>query len=408
MLALLLLACDTSGEEAADTAAATTTYWRDVRPILDRSCARCHTDGGQALSFDDADAVRAMADAIRAATASGRMPPPAPDPACADYEGSAELFLDVDARATLAAWADAGAPLGDPNDAPAPWIAPTLAPFDVTLLGEAPYAPSFGTTGNDYRCFVLDVGNDRRTYVTGFEAIVDRPAIVHHIVAWKVADDATFPDSGDGKPGFACDGFGQSGWEFFAGWAPGGRPVQFPDGAGMKLERDARLVLQMHYYESYAGASEEVDQSGYGLQLVESVDREVFQFPLGVEDFEVPAGATDHVEQMVVPWPERYGTVTVLGTFPHMHLRGAGFDFRVRHPDATDTCVASMDTWDFHNQQAVMLLEAVRVEGGDVLDVTCRYDNADNDEPVSWGERTDQEMCYAFTYGYSGEPLVTE
>jgi hypothetical protein len=411
MLLTLMLAC--GGDPAKDTAssaAPTTSYHRDVRPILDRSCARCHTEGGQASSFDTPEAVTALAGAIKARTQAGQMPPPAPDPACADYVGSEVLFLSDADKATLATWADEGAPLGDPTDAPAPFVADTLAPFDATLLGSAPYQPSFGETGNDYRCFVLDVGNERRTYVTGFEAIVDRMAIVHHIVVWKVGDDVTFPTADDGKPGFACDGFGQSGWDFFTGWAPGGQPVMLPEGTGMKLERDARLVLQMHYFDSYPGAAEELDQSGYGLLFAESVEREIFQFPLGVEDFEVPAGATDHVEQFVAPWPDRYGPVTIVGTFPHMHLAGSGFDFQIGHPPGDDgatpdpTCVVRMEDWDFHNQQSVMFKEPIRLEGGDVLNLTCSYDNPGT-EPIEWGERTDQEMCYAFTYGYAGEPL---
>ena len=47
-------------------------------------------------------------------------------------------------KATLAAWADDGAPLGDPADAPAPFAQETLAPFDSTLLAPAPYQPFFG------------------------------------------------------------------------------------------------------------------------------------------------------------------------------------------------------------------------------------------------------------------------
>ncbi len=409
MLALsLLFACgqDSSAPPADSAQNVTVTYWRDVRPVLDRTCARCHTERGQALSFDDPASVQALATSIATVTAAGTMPPPAPDPTCRDYVGSEALTLSADDRATLRSWADAGAPLGNEADAPAAWVAPTIAPFDATMIGEGAYQPNFAGTGNDYRCFVLDVGNPTRTWVNGFEPLVDNAAIVHHIVLWSVEADWAPPAPADAQPGFPCDGFGQGGWSFFAGWAPGGQAVRFDEGVGMPLRRDARFVLQMHYYDAFPGAENEFDQSGYGLTFADSVEREVFQLPLGVEDFTIPADRADHEEAMVVPWPERYGEVTILGSFPHMHLRGSSFEFNLRHPDTSTTCVTRVPRWDFHNQQSVVLLEPVTVGPGDVIDLRCRYDNSGNPEPVEWGERTDQEMCYGFTYGYAGGPIA--
>lgn len=403
MLALLLAACTPPDEGL--------TYYRDVRPVLDATCARCHTANGIATSFDDPAAVQALAGAIQTRTQDGTMPPPAPDPTCADYEGSDELFLADAARKTLSDWADAGAPLGDPADAPATAPALTSAPFDVELRGSAPFTPTFDETGNDYRCFVLDVGNDDRVYVTGFEAIVDNPRIVHHVVLWSVAASQELPAEGeDGEPGFACDGFGQSGWDFFAGWAPGGRPFLFDEGQGMRMRAATQLVLQMHYYESYDGASAEQDQSGYGLHLADEVEREIYTFPLGVEDFVIPAGEPYVEEEMILPWQDSWGSVTIVGVFPHMHVLGTGFDFTIHQADASEQCVVELDEWDFHNQQAVKLLEPVDVIGGDVVSVKCQWDNSATNpaqtsqppEDVVFGEGTGDEMCYAFTYGYDG------
>ncbi|MDP2311824.1 MAG: hypothetical protein Q8P41_02895 [Pseudomonadota bacterium] len=407
MLVLMLAACSSDGQDPVDTGP---TYYRDVRPILDMSCARCHTDRGLSISFDDPVSVQSLATSIQARTQAGTMPPPAPDPSCADYEGSEALFLSDEDKQTLSDWADAGAPLGDPASAPTDLAPPlTTAPFDVELRGSEPYQPAFDETGNDYRCFVLDAGNDTPTYVTGFEALVDNPRIVHHVVLWSVAPTVTLPEVATGEVGFACDGFGESNWEFFAGWAPGGRPVQFDEGQGMQMRAATRLVLQMHYYESFDGAAAELDQSGYGLHLSDDVTTELFALPLGVEDFEIPAGQANADAQMFVPWGEDWGDVTIVGTFPHMHLLGTGFDFNVQHPDGTNTCVVEMNDWDFHNQQAVQLKEPVRIEGGDIVTVTCNWDNsaANPNQPyepprdVVFGEGTGDEMCYAFTYGFS-------
>ena len=365
----LLLAC---AEEPVGV-----TYYADVRPILDRNCARCHTDEGQATSFDTAEAVQALAASIVTRTEAGDMPPPAPDPSCAGYSGSEDLFLDDASKDVLRKWADAGAPLGDPATAPDAPAALTTAPFDAELRGSGPYTPTFDATGNDYRCFQLDVGNEEAAFVTGFEALVDNPRIVHHVVLWSVGQGVELPAEDGVTPGFACDGFGEDGWDFFAGWAPGGRPVMFDEGQGIRVRARTRMVLQMHYYAAYDGADQATDQSGYGLHLADSVDTEVYTFPLGVEDFEIPAGEY-HEEEMVLPWQDNWGDVTIVGVFPHMHVLGSSFGLDVHHADASSTCVVDIPRWDFHNQQAVMLDEPVHVVGGDVIDLSCQWDNTAN------------------------------
>jgi hypothetical protein len=401
---LLLVACAPSEDAPAEEV----TYYRDVRPILDRSCARCHSPAATATSFEDPAAVQALASSIRDYTQSGQMPPPAPNPGCADYVDSETYFLPDSDKAVLAAWADAGAPLGDPADAPTPWTPATTAPFDAEIYPDAPYNPSFGDTGNDYRCFLLELNNDHAEFVTGFEALIDNPAIVHHVVLWQLEDSVQIPTSDDGKPGWACGGFGGPGYDFFAGWAPGGSATMAPDGMGFRVPKNARFALQMHYFESYDGADQEQDQSGFGLHLADDVDTRLFTMPLGVEDFTIPAGDPDHTEQMLVPWPASYGDVTILSTFPHMHLLGSGFEFKVAHADGSESCVADLNGWDFHNQINIALKDPVTITAGDAVTVTCRWDNSANNpnqlvsppEDVHFGERTNDEMCYAFTVGY--------
>lgn len=379
-------------------------YHSHVEPLLERSCFRCHHDEGSAPSFEDPAVPLSLAPRIAALVAEGHMPPPAPDPTCRDYAGAESLSLSEPEKALIARWVAAGAPEGDPLPWHRPWEPDTTAPFDAELRGDAPYTPVFGATGNDYRCFPLALGSRDPAYVTGFEALVDEPRLVHHVVLWQVSPAWEAPASGDGAPGFACGGFGEAGWSFFTGWAPGGRPVTLPDGMGMQVEADARFVLQVHYYDGGDGPLP--DRSGFGLHLAPSVDTVVWQAPLGVEGFVVPAGDADHTETMLLPWA--WGSVALLGVFPHMHVLGTGFDFTVHRGGGGETCVTRMDDWDFHNQQAVLLREPVIVEEGDVIEVTCRWDNsaanpeqpADPPADVPFGEETGEEMCYAFTYAF--------
>lgn len=87
------------------------TYYQDVKPILDAQCVGCHKTGGIApFSLETAQAVQDKAQLIVAATASGYMPPWPPGPDSPEFLNQRKLSETQ--KAILAAWAQAGAPLG--------------------------------------------------------------------------------------------------------------------------------------------------------------------------------------------------------------------------------------------------------------------------------------------------------
>src|SRR5499427_5125283 len=101
---------------AADTASAPT-FSKDVLPILQKNCQSCHRPGEigpmPLLTYDQA---RPYARAIKRATESKKMPPWFADSSVQHY--SNDMSLGASDVATLGAWADAGAPEGNPSDAP--------------------------------------------------------------------------------------------------------------------------------------------------------------------------------------------------------------------------------------------------------------------------------------------------
>ena len=391
-----MLACQREEAESGSV------YYGDIDGILQQNCMRCHQDGGQARSFADPADAQAMAPNMAAYVQSGLMPPPAPDPECRDYDGSEHFNLDAEEWSRLIGWADAGALLGDPALATAPPAPDTLERYDQVLTPDLPYSPDFSAGQDDYRCFRFDMGNDAPLYLTALEALVDDLSVVHHVVLF----DATGAQASEDPTGFSCDGFGEDGWSFVSGWAPGGNPLRLPEGMGLELAPQSVLVLQIHYYNSFDGADLVVDNSGYGFQVAEAVDKIVYNFPVGAFDFVIPAGNPAYKNGLIVPWQERWGRATILGVFPHMHKLGSAFDMSVAHPDGTRDCVVEMDGWDFHNQVSAMLKEPQVVEAEDTVFLECTWDNSatnpeqSNDPPqdVSWGEGTGEEMCFGFTY----------
>src|SRR3954452_4707161 len=153
------------------TAAEAPTFTKDVAPILWKNCAGCHHPGHVApfslLTYKDA-AKRAkfLADV----TADRRMPPWRAAPDYGPHFMNERRMSDADVK-TLARWAEAGAPEGDPKDLPPAPKFPEgwqLGTPDLVVKMKEPFTVPAG--GPDvYRCFILPLGVDEDRTVTAVE-----------------------------------------------------------------------------------------------------------------------------------------------------------------------------------------------------------------------------------------------
>jgi hypothetical protein len=414
MLFIMMIACDDGGSSGSTGTTDTTgtddttayTYYEDVKPILEQSCVRCHQEGGLGLGdFTDPELVVSFSDAMLVAIDEGRMPPPAADPSCQDYRGSAQLFLDPADRDIIADWIAGGSPLGDAADAvSAEPVETELSDPDLTLYLPAAYTPTYEDTanpGNEYRCFVLDPQLEETIYLTAMAPIIDQAAIVHHEVLFTMPrssmSDADLDPSGydciSGVGGEELDGM-------IAAWAPGMLPIHFPEGTGMRLSPDDVLVMQMHYYSGpdTIGLS---DQSGYAFQTASSVDKRIYMAPLGIFDFSIPADNDSYTDGG--SFPNSYIDMTIYGIFPHMHVLGSRFEASLEHDDGTETCLVEGD-YDFNNQMTYQFVEPVEFEQGARINFECTWNNSTSNEALEgepqtthYGERTDEEMCFFFS-----------
>src|SRR5437868_9442023 len=117
--ALLVAGALVAPWSSAHAAPESTTFTRDVAPILNAKCVSCHRAGEVApmslLSYQEA---RPYARAIKDKVASRQMPPWFADKSAGTFANDPTL---TDAEiATIARWVDAGAPQGDPKDLPTP------------------------------------------------------------------------------------------------------------------------------------------------------------------------------------------------------------------------------------------------------------------------------------------------
>ena len=408
MLLFIWIACQTTSEKQST---ASITYYQDVLPILSQNCLRCHMGNGPGVGdFSDPETASQFAEVMLASIEDGRMPPPVSDPACHDYIDSEKMFITEESKEVIAKWIEAGKPIGDAADAPEINLeALKIEDPDITTYIPAPYTPTYDqpdSEGNEYRCFVLEHEQDEPFYITELHPDIDQEAIVHHIVLAKsprqYLQESAFRTEGvecmEGAQGLV-QGNSATGAGMIAAWAPGGSPIRF-DGGGILIQPNEVFVLQVHYY---LGSAEEglADQSGYTMKIASEVDEAILMAPYGYVNFNIPAGdpAYTYGEQVEVPVDMK-----IWATFPHMHLLGTGYKLSVMRPD-TEECVVQSDNYDFNNQLTYQFADPIQVNRGDSIHWECTWNNSTSNpnlyynppQDVGFGEKTGEEMCYAFS-----------
>jgi hypothetical protein len=388
------------------------TWWHDVQPILAEKCAACHVEGGHApfavATYDD---VEPWADAIASSSLARTMPPFFAADCCRDYYRS--YGLTDEEIATLAGWAEQGAPEGDAADAGAARDPlGGVSRVDLTVEMPDPYTPSPPDGAVDeQRCFVLDWPETETRYITGMAPRPGNRAVVHHLIVSTVdergAETARALDAEDDEPGFDCSGgTGDLGIVVpLGGSLVGG---DYPRGIGTKIEPGATIVLQVHYSVA-SGTTAEPDQTAVDFKLDDSaVDAGGIAIAnlawLVGPGMTIPAGEAD------VPYFYKFkptiftgGTaVDLQGVTPHMHRYGSRIRVLALHPDGTDDCLLEIPDWEFGWEQPYWFEEPLRFDPDDELYVECHFDNSAANqyggaEPrdIAWGD-SDQDMCAAF------------
>ena len=194
----------------AQTAGRQVTYSKDIAPILQRSCQRCHQpDSVAPMSLLTYQEVRPFARAIKLRTGLARapyardvMPPWFLEKNIGIQKIKDNISLSDDEIDAIAAWADAGAPQGDPADLPPPlplaasgqW---TLGKPDLIVSSQSIHvkaiAPDYGgllgtvPTGLKEDRYVASAEWKERTDVKGAGSTVGGLFVFHHANARPIA-----------------------------------------------------------------------------------------------------------------------------------------------------------------------------------------------------------------------------
>ncbi|MES2644395.1 MAG: hypothetical protein V4850_33220 [Myxococcota bacterium] len=426
VLSLLLVGC---GTEAAST---TPTWHADVAPIVVGKCGGCHSAGSIApFALDDYGAAGPMADAALAAVEAGTMPPfdaYETDDCQPPQPWKNDPRLTEEEKATLRAWAEAGAPEGDPaTAAPLPEPAGYALEGNVQTIEPGAAHTTSGDT-DEFLCVSMDPELLTDGWLTGLDVLPGNSEVVHHAVVFS-DPEGTSASWGDDYT--SC--FDVSGGQVLGVWVPGSPPLEYPEGSAITVAAGSRIVMQLHYHAGGRVADPDLtqvvlrwtDTAPEWTALVTAIgnasDETAGLLP-GVNDrmagaeFRIPANKADHVETMAIPIPEGTQEFSFFSIATHMHMVGTDMQIRWRRgvpeaDEAPEDCLVRTG-WDFDWQRTYAydapIEELPKGRGGDTLWMQCHYDNtlanpgvqraladAGLDEPidVTLGEGSLDEMC---------------
>ena len=352
---------------------ASITYNQHVAPILDRKCAGCHRPGevGPFSLLTYADAAK-RAQFVHEVAESGRMPPWKPEPGFGTFLDDPRLSARE--LAVLAAWADAGAPEGDPAlRPPAPRYRDGWQLGEPDIVFTMPEAFAVPPGPDIYRAFVIPTPPGLSLPVRAIEFRPGNRRVVHHA---KLFSDPTKQsrrrDQADPAPGFASLGSADIGVPALWEWTPGTIPRPPPPGLGSVLNVGADLVLYIHYHPD---GKPESDRSQVGLYLSkEPLTHILAGIPLGTTKIDLPAGSRRREVAVSTTLPTDVHAYAVM---PHAHFLLREMKVRAVLPDGRVRRLLWIRDWDFNWQGQYQYAEPVPLPKGTRLDLVGIYDNSD-------------------------------
>lgn len=375
------------------------TFTKDVAPILQRSCQSCHRPGSigpmSLLTYEEA---RPWAKSIKAKVVGGDMPPWYIDKRVGVRHFKNDVSLSASEVGTIANWADAGAPRGNPGDMPAPrefedqdrWRIGTpdlIVEMPTPRLVKAQQPDEWVNLPVDAKLL-----EDR--YI---KAIEIKPLsgyrVVHHAAASAMTDDES---------------------QFLVEYAVGKNGDVFPDQTGRLLKAGSKVIFNLHLHS--LGTEEQArvavafklypkgEKPKYVLNTVHIGDQ---------EDLDIRAGDDNARADgySILSKPSRLTSFQ-----PHMHNRGKAMCMEAILPGTgygnegkNIIPINCVDRYRF-GWHIVYLYEDDEqplLPAGTVLHVVGWHDNSPanryNPDPTNWvgfGQRTIDDMSFAWVSYY--------
>jgi hypothetical protein len=241
---------------------------------------------------------------------------------------------------------------------------------------------------------------------TGYATISDNAAVLHHWLLFST-NEAQPEGAHINAPLPTLIGTDPI---LLAGWAVGGPNLVMPDDVGMELPNPGRTMnVQWHFYNSTSMA--QGDASSVQICTVPKSTRpNVGGITwMGTEDLNgnvwaggpgMPAGQESTFTTSCRPGRSDI-PIHIMGFEPHMHRIGK----RMQTSVISGGMKASIFDKPFVFGSETHYFEEYDLKPGDTLETSCTFFN-DNNFGVPFGESTDTEMCYQFTFHYPAHAIT--
>jgi hypothetical protein len=383
------------------------TFTKDVAPILQKNCQTCHRAGEAApfplLTYEEA---RPWASSIKLVVQQKIMPPWFADPAYGHFSNNRALTAKE--ISTLVAWANAGAPEGDPKDAPPPanfvegWGIPK--PDKIFELPRAFAVPASGMV--EYQYVIFPTGFTEDKWVQMAEARPTERSVVHHIIAYvREPGSNYFKDQKTGvffeaPPPKSDEKTDRSALpsDFLVGYAPGQPAEILSPGQAKLIKAGSDIVLEVHYTPTGKATT---DRTRVGIVFAKEPPKErVLTLSASNGTFKIPPGDPNH---RVDASFEVLRDVKLSSLHPHMHMRGKDFEYRLVFPNGETRTILRVPAYNWRWQLWYNLAEPIALPKGTKIECTAHFDNSPNNlenpdatKTVIWGQQNWDEMMVGF------------
>jgi len=375
------------------------TFAKDIAPIFQEKCEACHRVGSMApMSLVTYQEVRPWVRAIKARVANREMPPWLLDKTVGIQKFRNDRSLTDDQITKIVKWVDAGAPLGNASDLPAPkkwpWgdrfdLEDVLGPPDLVVKGQ-PWTMPAQAQDFTLQGAAINLPEAEGRYVRASETRPSLPGrrITHHATTHLIEPDA---DPNDPAA------------PLFTEWAQGKSGEVYPEGTGKLIKPGTKVRFETHYHAIGEEVTNEMELAWWFYPKGVTPKYQPVFLALGsIRDLQIPPNTvTQHVGSFTLPEP------AILHNFqPHMHYRGKAFRLEAIYPDGRREILNYVDRYNnaWHINYIYAEDVAPVLPKGTVLQITAWHDNTaankNNPDPRQWvsgGARTVDEMAHANT-----------
>ena len=231
-----------------------------------------------------------------------------------------------------------------------------------------------------YKCTRIQI--DRDINVTALRSL--SPFGTHHSAITISSPDAPLGD-------YDCDG-GLIDPQLLFATGLNTNDMIFPADTGIVIPAGTKLNLNLHLFN--ATDSPISGESGVLFRESKSVTQEADMFFGGTMNINIPNNDETTTTSGTCTLAHDF---TMFSVWPHMHQIGTHQKVEWIH-DGIDDTLLDVD-YQFTSQKSWPLAQQLQFHAGDQIKVTCSWVN-NEDHVVIFGERTEDEMCFAGIYRY--------